>query len=278
MAGLQPNVVTDVSFQLSFAATAGLVVLEPLLRRRIEDAWQRIRWLPELPRQGLAAGLFEIAIITTCRRHRHAAVDSALLPAHLAHRGTSEPAGAPAFPYIMLSSTLVAVLGLVSGTLAQHAGYFAWLGLSYMIEMVRLMAAVPFASLEVRRFNTEMCVASYGLLARSAGCHRKRPGEEGFRRFGSYCDGSWRCRATARCGVSLLVDGRAGARGDSCLVAGPVVTRQPIRGNVRGTGRASNRRGVRRRAGRFHPHHHARRAEAAGRRRARRGGDRAGTG
>jgi competence protein ComEC len=184
MAGLQPNVVTDVSFQLSFAATAGLVVLEPLLRRRIEDEWQRVRWLPELPRQGFASGLFEIAMVTS------AAVIATLPLIALYFQRISLialPANLlvlPAFPYIMFSSTLVAVLGLVSGTLAQLAGYFAWLGLSYMIEMVRLMAAIPFASLELRRFNIEMCVACYSLLA--ALCwllSRERPGEEALRRF-----------------------------------------------------------------------------------------------
>ncbi len=184
MAGLQPNVVTDVSFQLSFAATAGLIVLEPLLRPRVEQVWQRAGWLPELPRQGFGAGLFEIGLVTVC------AVISTLPLIALYFQRISLialPANLlvlPAFPYIMLSSTFVAVLGLASGALAQVAGYFAWLGLSYMIEMVRLMAAVPFASLEVRRFNTEVCVASYGLLA--ALCWmlaRKRPGEEALLRL-----------------------------------------------------------------------------------------------
>ena len=90
----------------------------------------------------------------------------------------------PAFPYILLSSTFVAVIGLASQPLAHVAGYFAWLGLSYMIAMVRLMAAVPFASLEVRRFDMEMCAASYVLLA--ALCwllSRRRPGGGALRRL-----------------------------------------------------------------------------------------------
>ena len=184
MAGLQPDVVRDVSFQLSFAATAGLIVLVPLMRGRIEEASQRVPWLPEPPRRGIASGLYEIAVVTT-------AASVATLPLIALHFQrislVALPANLlvlPAFPYILLSSTFVAVLGLVSAPLAHLAGYFAWLGLSYMIAMVRLLAAVPFASLEVRRFNMEMCAASYGLLA--ALCwllSRRRPGTEALRRL-----------------------------------------------------------------------------------------------
>ncbi len=184
MAGLKPDVVRDVSFQLSFGATAGLIVLVPLMRERIDAASERVTWLPEPPRRGVASALYEIAIVT-------AAASIATLPLIALHFQrislVSLPANLlvlPAFPYILLSSTFVAVVGLASPPLAEVAGYFAWLGLSYMIATVRLMAAVPFASLEVRRFNMEMCAASYLLLA--ALCwllSRRRPGEEALRRL-----------------------------------------------------------------------------------------------
>jgi competence protein ComEC len=184
MAGLQPTVVRDVSFQLSFAATAGLIVLVPLMRERIDEASERVTWLPEPPRRGVASALYEIAIVT-------AAASIATLPLIALHFQrislVALPANLlvlPAFPYILLSSTFVAVVGLASPPLAHVAGYCAWLGLSYMIAMVRLLAEVPFASLEVRRFNMEMCAASYLLLA--ALCwllSRRRPGEEALRRL-----------------------------------------------------------------------------------------------
>ncbi len=184
MAGLQPTVVRDVSFQLSFAATAGLIVLVPLMRERIHEASERVTWLPEPPRRGVASALYEIAIVT-------AAASIATLPLIALHFQrislVALPANLlvlPAFPYILLSSTFVAVTGLASSTLAHVVGYCAWLGLSYMIAMVRLLAEVPFASLEVRRFNMEMCAASYLLLA--ALCwllSRRRPGEEALRRL-----------------------------------------------------------------------------------------------
>ena len=184
MAGLQPTVVRDVSFQLSFAATAGLIVLVPLMRERIDAASERVTWLPEPPRRGVASALYEIAIVTAAA----SVVTLPLIALHFQRISlVSLPANLlvlPAFPYILLSSTFVAVAGLASSTLAHVAGYCAWLGLSYMIAMVRLMAAVPFASLEVRRFNMEVCTASYALLA--AICwllSRRRPGEDALRRL-----------------------------------------------------------------------------------------------
>jgi competence protein ComEC len=184
MAGLRPDVVRDVSFQLSFAATAGLIVLVPLMRGRIEEASERVAWLPEPPRRGVASALYEIAIVT-------AAASIATLPLIALHFQRISLVALPtnllvlpAFPYILLSSTFVAVAGLVSQPLAHLAGCFAWLGLSYMIAMVRLLAAVPFASLEVRRFNMEMCAATYALLA--ALCwllSRRRAGSEAMRRL-----------------------------------------------------------------------------------------------
>jgi len=184
MAGLQPAVVQDVSFQLSFAATAGLIVLVPLMRERIDRASERVTWLPEPPRRGLASALYEIAVVT-------AAASVATLPLIALHFQrislVSLPANLlvlPAFPFILLSSTFVAVAGLASSTLAHVAGYCAWLGLSYMIATVRLLAEMPFASLEVRRFDMEMCAASYVVLAALYWLlSRRRPGEEVLRRL-----------------------------------------------------------------------------------------------
>lgn len=184
MAGIRPDVVRDISFQLSFAATAGLIVLVPLIHERIEEASDRFGWLPAPPRRGMIGGLYETGVVT-------AAAVIATLPLIALHFQrislVALPANLivlPAFPYILVTSTLVAVLGLVPGPFAHLAGPFAWLGLSYMIAMVRLLAALPFASLEVRRFNVEVCAASYALLA--ALCwllSRRRPGEEVLRRL-----------------------------------------------------------------------------------------------
>ncbi len=178
MTGLDPPVIQDVSFQLSFAAAAGLVLLVPLLRERAAKALSPLRAGPRSLRHGLQGMLFETAIVTT-------AAVVATLPLIALHFQrlslVALPANllvVPAFPFIMITSMLVAVVGLVSGGLATILGWVAWLGLSYMTETVRLLADVPFASVELRGFNTGHAVALYALLAFLVwATSRRRPGE-----------------------------------------------------------------------------------------------------
>jgi len=178
MTGLDPPVIQDVSFQLSFAAAAGLVLLVPLLRERAAQAFAPLRADPRSLRQGLLGMLFETAVVTT------AAVVSTLplIALHFQRLSlVALPANllvVPAFPFIMITSALVAVVGLVSGGLAALLGWVAWLGLAYMTEAVHLLADVPFASLELRGFNMGHAVALYALLAVLVwAMSRRRPGQ-----------------------------------------------------------------------------------------------------
>ncbi|MGA2285055.1 MAG: DNA internalization-related competence protein ComEC/Rec2 [Dehalococcoidia bacterium] len=184
MAGLQPSVVTDISFQLSFAATAGLIVLVPLLRERAVGASQRFGGLQAHLEQGPLSALFEIAVVT-------AAASLASLPLIALHFQrvslVALPANMvvlPSVPFIMLSSMPVALAGLVCQPLAHFLGYFAWAGLTYMTTGVRFFAALPFASLQLARFNAEQCAAMYVVLAAFAWTlSRRRPGSEALQRI-----------------------------------------------------------------------------------------------
>ncbi len=183
MAGLNPTVVQDVSFQLSFAAAAGLICLTPLLQERTLQLL-RFLGLPDPSRGGLADVLFETATITA------AAVISTLplMALHFQRLSlVALPANllvVPAFPFIMLTSAAVAIAGLFSSALATALGWVAWLGLSYMIEAVRLFAGVPFASVELRGFTMSHAVALYVLLgALTWLLSRRRPGEHSLRRL-----------------------------------------------------------------------------------------------
>jgi competence protein ComEC len=178
MTGLDPPVIQDVSFQLSFAAAAGLVLLVPLLRERAAQALSPLGADPRSLRHGLGGMLFETAVVTT-------AAVLATLPLIALHFQrlslVALPANllvVPAFPFIMITSMLVAVVGLLSGGLAAILGWVAWLGLAYMTEAVRLLADLPFASIELRGFNTGHAVALYALLAVLVwATSRRRPAE-----------------------------------------------------------------------------------------------------
>ncbi len=56
----------------------------------------------------------------------------------------------PAQSYLMIAGGIATLLGLILQPLGQAAGWVAWVFLTYTIEVVRLTARVPFASVPVR--------------------------------------------------------------------------------------------------------------------------------
>lgn len=66
--------------------------------------------------------------------------------------------------YLMIAGAIALLLGLVFRPLAQVVGWVAWVFLTYTIEMVRLTARVPPASVPVKMENW-MVWGYYGLLA-----------------------------------------------------------------------------------------------------------------
>ncbi|MBN1811467.1 MAG: DNA internalization-related competence protein ComEC/Rec2, partial [Anaerolineae bacterium] len=65
---------------------------------------------------------------------------------------------------MMISGGIALLLGLVFRPLGQVAGWVAWVFLTYTIEMVRLTARVPFASVPVKMAGW-MAWGYYALLA-----------------------------------------------------------------------------------------------------------------
>ncbi|MDI6856908.1 MAG: DNA internalization-related competence protein ComEC/Rec2 [Dehalococcoidia bacterium] len=167
MTGLDPSVVHDVSFQLSFAAAAGLITLGPLLYRQTADFLVRLGAMPTHP-SGLSGMLVETAAVT-------AAAIAATLPLIALHFHRVSlialPANllvVPVFPLILLSSTAVALVALLSGAVADILAWPAWAVLKYMTEVVRLLAGLPFASIEWKGFTAVHAAAAYSLLFAAA--------------------------------------------------------------------------------------------------------------
>lgn len=177
MTGLDPSVVHDVSFQLSFAAAAGLMALGPLLYRRTADALVRLRIVAARP-SGLCGMLVETFAVT-------AAAIAATLPLIALHFHRISlialPANllvVPVFPLILASSTAVALAGLLPGAVADILAWPAWAVLKYMTEVVRLLAGLPLASVEWKGFTAVHAAVAYSLLlaaALSFSHHRPSP-------------------------------------------------------------------------------------------------------
>ncbi len=131
MTALQPLLLWDVGFQLSFLATAGLIAVLPRLQARLS-------FLPAWIGEDLTTTL---------------AAQIAVLPVLIVNFGQFSPLGIlanllvlPAFPPIMVLGGLAALGGALVPALGVLAGWLAWPFLAYMIRVVEFCAGQPGAS------------------------------------------------------------------------------------------------------------------------------------
>lgn len=131
MAGLDPTVLSDLGYQLSFLATAGLVLLEPALRG----------WLGRLP--GWLATSLSVTL----------AAQLATMPVLVGNFHTLSLVSpvtnlliAPVLPALMGFGALAALLGWALQPLGQLFAAPAWLLLTYVVEVIRWTARLPGAS------------------------------------------------------------------------------------------------------------------------------------
>ncbi|MBX5491624.1 MAG: ComEC/Rec2 family competence protein [Chloroflexi bacterium] len=134
LTALDPWLLADLGFQLSALATAGLLLLGPGLQARL-------RRLPPWAAEGLAATLAAQALV---------------LPLQLATFHTVSPLAplanvlvVPLVPPLMALGLLLAVGGVVAPSLAAALAVVPWACLELVVRLVRGLAALPGAQLEV---------------------------------------------------------------------------------------------------------------------------------
>jgi competence protein ComEC len=164
MVGIQPYLLWSVSFQLSFLAMAGLVLLFPYFQ-----AWGRkgvtaiFRNREALVTTGsmitdvFAASLAAIIAVWPLIAYNFGIVSLVALPATFF--------SLPALPFIIVTSALVAFVGLFALFAAQILGWLAWLFLSYLVFLVQGFDSLPHSSLEVASISTWHILGYYVILA-----------------------------------------------------------------------------------------------------------------
>ena len=164
MAGLEPRVLGTASFQLSFLATAGIMFLGPYLQSAGERAIGAT-----LGESGLRAGVARLAndavMITV-------GALLAVWPLITYYFGLVSLVGLPAtlfvlpvLPAVMVTTVLTGALGLLYLPLAYVTGWLDWLWVSYLMVVVNLFAALPWAALDVRLPGHILLGGYYGALA-----------------------------------------------------------------------------------------------------------------
>ncbi len=157
MVGIDPSILWDVSFQLSFTAMVGLAIVTPHLRNIGESGAKFPTTLVNLTLDSIAVSLG--AIIAT-------------LPLIVYYFGYTSLVGLPAtllilwmLPGAIITTLLVALLGLFSPFVAWVVGWLGWLLLSYIIMIVEGFATLPFTSVNLGSIEGYWVWCYYGVLA-----------------------------------------------------------------------------------------------------------------
>jgi competence protein ComEC len=163
MTALNPLTLRDVGFQLSFTATAGLVLLTAPLER-VAERWLTVLVGPQRVRRAMS--LLSEALLVTL------AAQIATGPLIVYHFGRLSLVSLltnllilPAQPLVMLTGGLATLAGLIWLPAGQLLGWLAWLPLAWTVGVVQWTAATPFASLTLGRFSPWLLAAIYAALA-----------------------------------------------------------------------------------------------------------------
>jgi len=160
---LNPLILWDVGFQLSFMATLGLIVLVPPLERGIFNLLKRRLKTDQV---GLTMALLsELVIITLAAQiitgplivYQFGRLSLVSLLTNLLIL--------PVQPPIMIVGGLATLAGMLWLPLGQMLGWLVWLPLAWSVWMVELTAPLPFASLDLGTFPFWLLVLMYAAIA-----------------------------------------------------------------------------------------------------------------
>ena len=183
MVAISPNILWSVSFQLSFAAMAGIATLADPVSRELQgifgvsDEEGADSHLPVRALTG-AVGTSAAAILATLplTAFYFQQVSLVGLPTTLVTL--------PMLPFALVFHGLAAVLGLVFQPLGAAFGWLAWGATAYIVQVVNLAAKLPVASLETGRIAPALVLGYYGVGAAWFIAHRRGVFSEIVRRVG----------------------------------------------------------------------------------------------
>ena len=165
MVAASPSVIYSISFQLSFAAIAGIAAFSDVFGGMFHMLTPERRWTGQ--RSGLRAPVDAVVSILGVS----IAATVATLPLIAFHFERVSTLGIPAsvltlpaLPFLIVGSAGAAIAGLASTTLALPLGWLAWGTGAYISGVVTLMAEMPGASLDIGGVPAVAVVVFYGAL------------------------------------------------------------------------------------------------------------------
>jgi competence protein ComEC len=155
----------DIGFQLSFAATIGLIYVAPLIKRYFERLPSFFNFRETFV-MTLSAQFFVLPLLIYYFKN----LSLVSLPANIIVL--------PIIPFAMLLGALTGVAGLILPFLGQLVGYFAWLVSEFELGVIKLFAKPSWAAVSVQ-FNWYAVILAYAaIIGFLIWLNRKRRREE----------------------------------------------------------------------------------------------------
>ncbi|MFC1730836.1 ComEC/Rec2 family competence protein [candidate division KSB1 bacterium] len=140
--------VHDASFQLSFLATLGLILLSPLLEKYFLFIPDKLN-LRGFATATIATQIFVLPLLL----YKMGELSIVALPVNLLVLMT--------VPVTMLFGFLAGVVGFISGLIAAPFAFVAYIFLSYQLAVVEFFAKLPFASVHLDNFPLWLMLGFY---------------------------------------------------------------------------------------------------------------------
>ncbi|MCU0660093.1 MAG: ComEC family competence protein [Candidatus Pacebacteria bacterium] len=152
MIAINPKIlVSDVSFQLSFLATLGIVYLSPLIDEKL--GWVTTRFaIRDILSGTLAAQIATFPLIV----YKTGVFSIVSLPANMLVL--------PVVPMVMLSGFLTGVTGMLSSILVLPFSFVSYGLLHYILTVVKWFADLPFSAITIRHMPIIVVIGIYILL------------------------------------------------------------------------------------------------------------------
>ena len=175
MVAVSPSILYSISFQLSFAAIAGIAAFSDTFGDGLRPPIERLigrRSLLRAPLAGITEmlGLSLAATITT----------APLIAFHFERVSTlGIPVSVltlPVLPFLIVGNGGAALVGLASTAFAMPFGWLAWSAGAYLSGAVTLLARLPGASVDIGIVGPPVVIAFYGLLILAYGAKVIFPG------------------------------------------------------------------------------------------------------
>ncbi len=179
---INPLILWDAGFQLSFVATLGLIVLVPPLERGIFGLLQRLLKTEQV---GLVMTLLNELVIITL------AAQIITGPLILYHFGRLSLIALltnllilPVQPPIIILGGLATLAGMFWLPLGQALGWLVWLPLAWTVWVIELTSRLPYASLDLGTFSLGLLVLMYAAIGAGIwAAQSPRPNEQVQPRF-----------------------------------------------------------------------------------------------